>query len=61
MELRGRTALITGSAKGLGKRTALELARAGCNVIVNYVSSAAEAEALTARSEEHTSELQSQR
>jgi len=46
MELKGRRALITGSAKGLGKRTALLLAEAGCDVIVNYVSSRAEAEAL---------------
>jgi len=46
MELKGRKALITGSAKGLGKRTALLLAEAGCDVIVNYVSSRAEAEAL---------------
>ena len=46
MELKGKRALITGSAKGLGKRTALLLAEAGCDVIVNYVSSRTEAEAL---------------
>jgi 3-oxoacyl-[acyl-carrier protein] reductase len=49
MELKGRRALITGSAKGLGKRTALLLAEAGCDVIVNYVGSRAEAEALAGR------------
>jgi len=42
--LTGKTALITGSAKGLGRRTALELAAAGCNVALNYVTSRAEAE-----------------
>jgi len=42
--LTGRTALITGSAKGLGRRTALELAAGGCNVALNYVTSQAEAE-----------------
>jgi len=43
MELKGRTALITGSAKGLGKRTALQLARMGCGIVLNYVHSEAEA------------------
>ncbi|XID96134.1 SDR family oxidoreductase [Paenibacillaceae bacterium WGS1546] len=42
----GRTALITGSAKGLGRRTALELASHGCDVAVNYVTSRDEAEGL---------------
>lgn len=35
---------MTGSAKGLGRRTALELAAAGCDVALNYVASRAEAE-----------------
>ncbi|RKP56315.1 SDR family oxidoreductase [Cohnella endophytica] len=42
----GRTALITGSAKGLGRRTALELASNGCDVAINYVTSREEAEQL---------------
>ncbi|WEK53424.1 MAG: SDR family oxidoreductase [Candidatus Cohnella colombiensis] len=46
MKLLGRSALVTGSAKGLGRRTALELAAAGCNVAINYVSSQVEAEQL---------------
>ena len=36
--LEGRTALVTGASKGIGKGIALELARAGCNVVVNYNS-----------------------
>lgn len=44
MKLAGKTALVTGSAKGLGRRTALELAGLGCNVAINYVSSREEAE-----------------
>lgn len=44
MELKGRTALVTGSAKGLGKRTALQLAEQGCNIILNYYTSEQEAE-----------------
>ena len=38
-DLRGRTVLITGSAKGLGKMTAITLAQRGCQVAVNYVNS----------------------
>jgi len=34
-----KTALVTGSAKGLGRMSALALAHQGCNVIVNYVHS----------------------
>lgn len=44
MRLAGKTALVTGSAKGLGRRAALELAALGCNVALNYVTSRAEAE-----------------
>lgn len=46
MKLLGKTALITGSAKGLGRRTALELAAHGCDVAINYVNSRDEAERL---------------
>lgn len=35
MLLEGKTALITGAAKGIGKGIALELARQGCDVAVN--------------------------
>lgn len=40
MDLTNKTALITGSAKGLGMKTAWSLAKQGCHVIVNYVNSA---------------------
>jgi 3-oxoacyl-[acyl-carrier protein] reductase len=43
VELKGKTALVTGSAKGLGKRTALQLAEQGCNLIINYLESEQEA------------------
>jgi NAD(P)-dependent dehydrogenase (short-subunit alcohol dehydrogenase family) len=35
-----KTALVTGASKGIGKGIALELARRGCNVVVNYNSDA---------------------
>nr|WP_213527161.1 SDR family oxidoreductase [Paenibacillus sp. J31TS4] len=41
-----KVALITGSAKGLGKRTAFTLAELGCDIALNYVHSKEEAEAL---------------
>jgi NAD(P)-dependent dehydrogenase (short-subunit alcohol dehydrogenase family) len=36
LPLQGRTALVTGASRGVGKGIALELARAGCNVVVNF-------------------------
>ena len=41
--LKGRVALVTGAGRGVGKGIALECARAGCRVAVNYNGSAAAA------------------
>lgn len=49
--LDGKIALVTGSAKGLGKRTAIALAGLGCDVAVNYVHSEREAYELAGRLE----------
>jgi 3-oxoacyl-[acyl-carrier protein] reductase len=49
MELAGKAAVVTGSSSGVGRSTALELARRGCNVLVNYNRSKAEAEEAVAR------------
>ena len=35
-DLSGSTALVTGSDRGIGKGIAIELARAGCRVAINY-------------------------
>ncbi len=42
----GRTALITGGAKRVGRAVAFALAKAGVNVVISYRSSSAEAEEL---------------
>ena len=44
-DLTGRTAVITGSARGLGKAIALRYAALGANVVVNYASSRETADA----------------
>jgi NAD(P)-dependent dehydrogenase (short-subunit alcohol dehydrogenase family) len=48
LPLEGRAALVTGASKGVGKGIALELARAGCDIAVNYNSDTPGAEATAA-------------
>lgn len=48
MDLTGRTALVTGAARRVGRSIALALARGGADVAVHYNRSAAEAESLAA-------------
>src|SRR2546425_3231306 len=44
----GTTALVTGALRGIGRATALALAKAGAQVVVHYGSGANEAEAVVA-------------
>ena len=48
MALDSKTALVTGASKGIGRGIALELARLGCDVAVNYNSDREGAEATAA-------------
>ena len=44
MKLTGKWALVTGGSRGIGKGICLELAKEGCNVVVNYVAHKEKAE-----------------
>ena len=43
-DLNGKTALVTGGAKGIGRACCLRLAAAGANVAINYLTSETAAE-----------------
>ena len=44
IDLKGKVALITGSSRGIGRSCALEMARQGANIVVNYHSHPEDAE-----------------
>ena len=50
--LTGKTAVITGASRGIGKAVALKLASEGANIVINYRSSAEEATSLLAEIQE---------
>ena len=41
-----KVVLVTGGAKGIGRAIALELAKQGYDIVINYLTSHKEAEAL---------------
>lgn len=44
--LQGKTALVTGASRGIGRATALALAEAGARILVHYGKSASDAESV---------------
>jgi len=50
-QFEGKTAIVTGATRGIGKSIALELAKRGANVAFNYSKSADEADKLKAEIE----------
>jgi len=48
MNLQGKTALVTGASRGIGRATALALAAAGAKVLVHYARAVQEADAVVA-------------
>lgn len=48
MDIKGKVAIITGSATGLGAAVAVKLARRGVNIVINYSKSEKEARATQA-------------
>jgi 3-oxoacyl-[acyl-carrier protein] reductase len=47
-KLQGKTVLVTGASRGIGRASALALGRAGAQVLVHYSSSGKEADAVVA-------------
>ncbi|MBQ3049252.1 MAG: SDR family oxidoreductase [Oscillospiraceae bacterium] len=52
ISLKGQTALITGSARGIGAEIARQMAKAGANIVINYIPVPADLEAYPALLEE---------
>ena len=51
MDLTGKTALVTGSSRGIGKAIAIKLAQAGANITINYLRNRSKAEETAAEIE----------
>ena len=53
MSLKGHAALVTGAGRNIGRAIVLELARRGCNVIVNARTNREQADTVAAQARDH--------
>jgi 3-oxoacyl-[acyl-carrier protein] reductase len=53
MDVKDKVAIVTGSATGVGRATALQLAERGCGVVINYTKSEQEARETLADCKRH--------
>jgi len=49
MKLRGKWAIVTGGSRGIGRGICLEMAKEGCNIIINHLSNSNEVKKLVAK------------
>ena len=56
MEVEGKVALVTGSSRGIGRAVAVELAKKGAKVVINYAHAEAEARKTEDLCREHGAE-----
>jgi 3-oxoacyl-[acyl-carrier protein] reductase len=54
MKLQNKTALVTGASRGLGRATAIELAKAGATIIINHLDDEQNAQETLKLVKEHT-------
>ena len=52
MQLKGKTAVVTGGSRGIGRAIALQLAEKGANIVVNYTSNHTAAQEVVRQIEE---------
>ncbi len=57
--LKGQKALVTGASSGIGRKIAIQLANAGCDVVINYIGQREKAEEVVAEANRCSPEGQS--
>jgi 3-oxoacyl-[acyl-carrier protein] reductase len=53
LDLKGKTALITGGSRGIGRAIAIELSKQGANIVITYISNEANAKEVIAEVEKN--------
>ena len=53
ISLKGKTAIVTGASRGIGREIALKLGKLGAAVVVNFAKNAKLADEVTFRNKQH--------